>query len=270
MGLLIGVNTPKAMEPWKVINTQGNGPYAVKTLLGWVVNGPPNASTDPDDETPVAVVNRTSIVHLEKLNERQYINDFPENEYEEERQMSADDRKLLQRREKRKDCSTDLGVKQDKGKRLKDQMLLLKRPTANALRLSVEDTENAEKAIICHEQRRHFKEDFALLEKAKQCNRGSSLYKLDSIIDAGILRVGGRTTKMAMPTDFKHPMILLKHSRISKLILSHIHHQAGHSGHMLSKLLQRYWLSAANSSARRQVQYLADLFWKRWTRNTFL
>ncbi|KAL1277030.1 hypothetical protein QQF64_023703 [Cirrhinus molitorella] len=38
--LLIGSNTPKAIEPWEVINSQGDGPYAVKTLLGWVINGP--------------------------------------------------------------------------------------------------------------------------------------------------------------------------------------------------------------------------------------
>ncbi len=38
--LLIGSNTTKAIEPWEVINSQGDGPYAVKTLLGWVVNGP--------------------------------------------------------------------------------------------------------------------------------------------------------------------------------------------------------------------------------------
>lgn len=35
----IGLNTPKTMEPWKVINSKNNGPYAVKTRLGWVVNG---------------------------------------------------------------------------------------------------------------------------------------------------------------------------------------------------------------------------------------
>lgn len=43
--LLIGVNVPKVMEPWRIINSLGNGPYAVRTLLGWVVNGPLNVST---------------------------------------------------------------------------------------------------------------------------------------------------------------------------------------------------------------------------------
>lgn len=92
MDLLIGVNLPKAMEPWRVINSQGNGPYAVKTLLGWVVNGPLNVSTAVEQERTVASVNRISIVHIERLLERQYAHDFPEKDYEEKVEMSADDR----------------------------------------------------------------------------------------------------------------------------------------------------------------------------------
>ncbi len=40
VGLLIGINVPILMEPWRIINSQSNGPFAIKTLLGWVVNGP--------------------------------------------------------------------------------------------------------------------------------------------------------------------------------------------------------------------------------------
>ncbi|KAL1281783.1 hypothetical protein QQF64_000586 [Cirrhinus molitorella] len=40
VGLLIGVNCSRAMEPWRIINGQDGGPYAVKTAIGWVVNGP--------------------------------------------------------------------------------------------------------------------------------------------------------------------------------------------------------------------------------------
>lgn len=38
--LLIGTNVPKVMEPWEVVHSMGDGPYAVRTLLGWVVSGP--------------------------------------------------------------------------------------------------------------------------------------------------------------------------------------------------------------------------------------
>jgi hypothetical protein len=37
VGLLIRFNMPKAMEPWKIFNSEGNGPYRVKTHLEWGV-----------------------------------------------------------------------------------------------------------------------------------------------------------------------------------------------------------------------------------------
>lgn len=46
IGLLIGVNAPKALGPWRVINSEGGGPYTVKTLLGWVINGPLSLSME--------------------------------------------------------------------------------------------------------------------------------------------------------------------------------------------------------------------------------
>ncbi len=32
--MLIG----KLLEPWEVVNCHGDGPYAIRTLLGWVIN----------------------------------------------------------------------------------------------------------------------------------------------------------------------------------------------------------------------------------------
>ena len=42
---LIGANTPKALEPWQITNAEANGPYAVKTVFGWVINGTLNSCT---------------------------------------------------------------------------------------------------------------------------------------------------------------------------------------------------------------------------------
>ena len=39
IGILIENNVPKAIEPWEVINSEGDGPYAVRTLLGCSING---------------------------------------------------------------------------------------------------------------------------------------------------------------------------------------------------------------------------------------
>lgn len=38
--LLIGVNVPEVMDSYKVIPGDGDGPFAVHTEFGWVINGP--------------------------------------------------------------------------------------------------------------------------------------------------------------------------------------------------------------------------------------
>ncbi|XP_068716993.1 uncharacterized protein [Montipora capricornis] len=40
IGLLIGNDVPKALEPKQVIASNDKGPYAVKTIFGWTLNGP--------------------------------------------------------------------------------------------------------------------------------------------------------------------------------------------------------------------------------------
>ena len=38
--LLIGANCARALEPIKVIPSRNDGPYAMKTILGWCIVGP--------------------------------------------------------------------------------------------------------------------------------------------------------------------------------------------------------------------------------------
>ena len=40
VGLLIGNDNPTILEPLEVINSEQGGPYAVKTIMGWTINGP--------------------------------------------------------------------------------------------------------------------------------------------------------------------------------------------------------------------------------------
>lgn len=37
---MIGIDVPKALEPWEVARCVNGGPYAIKTMLVWTVNGP--------------------------------------------------------------------------------------------------------------------------------------------------------------------------------------------------------------------------------------
>lgn len=79
VGLLIGSNVHKALEPWQVINSRGNGPYGVRTTLGWTVNGPLRDHTNTDSENcgySQATVNRISVENVEQLLLQQYNQDF--------------------------------------------------------------------------------------------------------------------------------------------------------------------------------------------------
>ena len=40
IGLLIGANCSKALEPNKIIPSRNDGPYAFRTIPGWCVSGP--------------------------------------------------------------------------------------------------------------------------------------------------------------------------------------------------------------------------------------
>ena len=76
--LLIGSDVPKALEPLQVIRSVGDGPYAVKTMLGGTVNGPLGGKDDYAQEQSEIRVNRISVVALDEQWEQQFKIDFPE------------------------------------------------------------------------------------------------------------------------------------------------------------------------------------------------
>ena len=100
IGLLIGSNVPKAMEPYKVIPSKGNGPYAICTKLGWVVNGPlgaDNAHSESSDDVTVQV-NRIEVAHPPTLHD-QLVNhfnyDFSERMVDDVQEYSQEDRQFI-------------------------------------------------------------------------------------------------------------------------------------------------------------------------------
>lgn len=95
IGLLIGINAPKAMEPWKVINSKNNGPYAVKTRLGWVVNGLLNNCGSTEGQLCQVHSHRISVVDLDDLVKQNFNHDFPEKVYEEKAEMSMEDKRFM-------------------------------------------------------------------------------------------------------------------------------------------------------------------------------
>lgn len=120
-------------------------------------------------------------------------------------------------------------------------------------KVSLEDLREAEMAIITFCQREKFPTEFAALTAGKpEVPKSSSIYKLDPVLAEGVLRVGGRLNKAAIPEEIKHPLILSKDQHISKLLLRHIHLQLGHGGrnHVLSTASRKFWITSGPSAVR--------------------
>lgn len=77
--------------------------------------------------------------------------------------------------------------------------------------------------------------------------RSSPLYKLNPILQDGVLRVGGRLSRV----NSKQPIILSRD--FADLVLQQIHKETGHGGrnHMLSELRQKFWITSANMAIRK-------------------
>ncbi len=91
--LLIGNNAPKMLEPWEVIKSRGDGHYAVRTALGWVINGPLNEGSFEAEDCS-AVINRISVCRMEELLLKQYNHNFNEQAVEEQG-LSREDIRFL-------------------------------------------------------------------------------------------------------------------------------------------------------------------------------
>lgn len=89
----VELNVPKALEPLQVIRSVDDGPYAIKTILGWTVNGP--LGGDNGDGMDVVTVNRISVLNVEELWQRQFITDFPECSYDEQPGQWREDQRFM-------------------------------------------------------------------------------------------------------------------------------------------------------------------------------
>ncbi|XP_068738205.1 uncharacterized protein, partial [Montipora capricornis] len=132
--------------------------------------------------------------------------------------------------------------------------------------LSISEINEAENEIIKYVQKQTFKDELASLsgvgndtrETANQNNlkKNSSIYKLDPVLENGLLRVGGRLEHAPIENDAKHPIILPKRHHVAKLIIEYFHRASAHSGieYTLSLIRQRYWILGARSNVRNIIK----------------
>lgn len=120
--------------------------------------------------------------------------------------------------------------------------------------LTLQELDNAFMKIIKLEQQAYLHNDIILLSSDKMCSSG--LQKLKPFIDShGILRVGGRLTNSALPSDSKHPILLPKSSHLTGLLIDYYHRAYLHVGpRTLQFLIQRkYWIMSGRTVIRSQL-----------------
>ncbi|KAJ8413975.1 hypothetical protein AAFF_G00065730 [Aldrovandia affinis] len=91
-------NIPKQSEirKWPYLSEPKWRTYAVKTAIGWVVNGPIRKELSEKEKPPHCSVNRITVTEIEKLLVQQYNTDFPERNYDDKEEMSQEDKQFMQ------------------------------------------------------------------------------------------------------------------------------------------------------------------------------
>ena len=126
------------------------------------------------------------------------------------------------------------------------------------LSLSVDELRNAETELIKFLQRAHFPGVFAQPKHAEQIatkNLLRYLQKLHAVILDGVFRVGGRLGRALEDFDSKHPVILLQHSHLTKLVIREHQALVGHFGasHTGAFLRQKFWIIKGGAAVRSSI-----------------
>ncbi|XP_028413772.1 uncharacterized protein LOC114536616 [Dendronephthya gigantea] len=131
-------------------------------------------------------------------------------------------------------------------------------------RLTVEQLQQSESAILKMVQEEAFPEEMRILRQGDTSNRkgmselkvslkrASCLYRLDPFLDPdGVLRVGGRIKLSSLPYHIKHPAILPRKGHVTTLILRYYHQRLNHQGRgmTLNELRQNgFWIIGGSSA----------------------
>ncbi|KAJ8034239.1 hypothetical protein HOLleu_20992 [Holothuria leucospilota] len=298
VGILIGNNVHKAMEPWDVINSQDDGPYAIPNRVATIIDASQlnqwsyvESSENPADDASRGLYADDLIQRHRWTNGPDFLW-LPENKWPASqrcmKELSMNDPEI---KKKATVAATSLTsdqttmtklisnssswfklrchiawmlklmtvFKQLSGlrksldgqdpKEISEKMRQERQRKLN-MKLTKADMKEAELVIVKFVQRPASSDEIAATRnnsKGKPVKKTSSIYKLDPKYEDGVLRVGGRLSRSAMPEGEKHPYILPKDSIVSEMIIRETHIQLYHGGRALtmSHLRRKYWIVSA-------------------------
>ena len=85
------------------------------------------------------------------------------------------------------------------------------------------EIKSASHIILKLTQSEAFSAEISALSKGRNVDKKISLFRLNPFLDKGLIKVGGRLTRAAIPESQKHPIILPKEHHITKLIIRSEH-----------------------------------------------
>ncbi|XP_029172199.1 uncharacterized protein LOC114941382 [Nylanderia fulva] len=112
-------------------------------------------------------------------------------------------------------------------------------------------------------QRGSFPGEYRSLGEGRSIDGGSRILSLSPFMDeCGVIRVGGRISRAALPPDAVHPMLLPKSHALTTLIIRGEHVRSLHAGLQatICAVRQRYWPLAARSAVRRVLRECVACF----------
>ncbi|XP_061401555.1 uncharacterized protein LOC133337338 [Musca vetustissima] len=122
---------------------------------------------------------------------------------------------------------------------------ILKKNYKVKMELTSQELFEAECLLFKIAQQEFYANEIHVLKSNKNLTKSSSLYKLSPIFDEnGILRVDGRIGNANIPQSGKTPIILPRGSRITFLLISHIHSKLRHQSQetVVNELRQMYYI----------------------------
>lgn len=126
-----------------------------------------------------------------------------------------------------------------------------KAKTKNRSQLTSEELKTALRATIKLAQKEAFEIEIRKLQTHQGLPKGSSILTLNPFIDGNdLLRVGGRLANSDLPFDEKHPIIMPKGHKLSKLLIKEAHLKTLHGGNQatLAYLRAQYWVINAQKT----------------------
>lgn len=135
---------------------------------------------------------------------------------------------------------------------------LLRTPTKDRRRsfLSTEELREAEYTIIRQIQKITFTDEWKALSKGEPVSQKSPLRWFHPYVSPeGLIRLGGRLEHSAETIDFKHPILLPRDHRLTRLLVEYYHERLLHAGPqlLLSTIRQKFWPLGGRSIVRQVV-----------------